>query len=76
MTQHTPLLADFADVTETAAELGVSVRTVHRYIDQPDGLPHLYLGGKLRFHRPTVKEWLMSRMRRPNPTRDAGRRAA
>ncbi len=68
---HPPLLEDFDDLQEIAAELGVAVRTVHRYMALPDGLPHLVIGNRLRFHRPTVREWIMGRMKRPNPTRRA-----
>jgi hypothetical protein len=69
------LLEDFMNLDETAEEFGgVSVRTVRRYMSEPDGLPYLIIGGKTKVHRPTAREWLMRRMKRPNPTR--GRRAA
>ena len=69
------LLDDFMDLEEAAAEIGVSVRTLRRYMDQPDGLPHAIIGGRTRLHRPTTREWLLGRMKRPNPTRRT-RRAA
>lgn len=63
------LLDEFWSVEELAKELGVTTRTIRRYVDEPDGLPHVTIGRRTRFHKPTVRQWLMDRMKRPNPTR-------
>lgn len=65
------LLDDFWTIEELAEELGVTTRTIRRYIDEPNGLPHVAIGRRTRFHKPAVREWLMSRMKRPNPSRRA-----
>ena len=48
-------------------------------LNQPDGLPSTRLGNRLLIHVPTAREWLIGRMRRPNPRRrerEAARGAA
>ena len=46
-------------------------RTLAKWRAQPDGLPFTKIGGKVLYHIPTVRDWLMQRMTRPNPRRIA-----
>jgi hypothetical protein len=69
------LLADFVEDDELAAANNRHVRTIHRWSDQPDGLPFLKLGNKRIYHLPTVREWMLRRMHRPN-LRRGGQHAA
>ena len=68
------LLEDYIDRATLAAELGVNWRTIHRYENQPDGLPSLLIGGRRMYRVDSVRAWLERRERKPNPTR--GRRGA
>jgi hypothetical protein len=38
-------------------------------MNEPNGLPFTQLGNRKIIHLPTAREWLLSRMRRPNPER-------
>jgi hypothetical protein len=62
-------LEDWAEVEPLAAEVNKHPRTINRWMNGPDGLPYTRLGNKRIIHRPTFHEWLLSRMRRPNPRR-------
>src|SRR5262245_36594452 len=66
---HTNFLDDFVDLEPFAAEAKRHVRTVRRWLDQPDGLPYTRIGNRILIHVPTAREWLMKRMRRPAPRR-------
>jgi hypothetical protein len=44
-------------------------RTILRWMNEPNGLPFTQLGNRKIIHLPTAREWLLSRMRRPNPER-------
>jgi len=75
-----PASADLGAVTaglqtreRTAAQLGVSVRTVHRW-ELAENLPVISVG-KLRLHDPAaVRAWLLGRQtKRPEPARGPGR---
>ena len=68
------LLEDYIDRLTLAEELGVNWRTIHRYENQPDGLPSLLIGGRRMYRLESVKAWLARRERQRNPTR--GRREA
>ena len=68
------LLEDYIDRLTLAEELRVNWRTVHRYENQPDGLPSLLIGGRRMYRLESVKAWLERRERQRNPTR--GRRTA
>jgi hypothetical protein len=46
-------------------------RTVKGWCDQPDGLPFAYFGKTPFIHVPTARDWMLSRLRRPNPRRSA-----
>jgi hypothetical protein len=48
---------------------GKSRRTVHRWTQGTDGLPTLKIGNTPYVHLPTGREWVLSRMRTPNPRR-------
>jgi hypothetical protein len=41
-------------------------RTVDRWTRTPDGLPFAKLGNRKIIHIATAREWLFSRLRRPN----------
>jgi hypothetical protein len=66
------VLDDFLDLAPFAAQVDRHVRTVRRWLDQPDGLPYTRLGNRILIHVPTAREWMLgSQMRRPNPRRTA-----
>ena len=67
-----PILEDCIDRVTLAAELRCSERTIARYEQLPDGLPHLSIGGRKLYRISAVKEWIARRERRPNPVRKAG----
>jgi len=50
---------------------GISPRTIARYERQADGLPHTTVGGKKYYRVDSVRAWLASRERKPNPRRRA-----
>ena len=70
------LLADFVDLGPFADEVGRHPRTVRRWLDQPDGLPFTRIGNRILIHVPTAREWIFSRMRKPNPRRATRARSA
>jgi hypothetical protein len=61
------LFEDCADLDPFAKVVKRHPRTVRRWMTEPDGLPFLKIGNRVLIHLPTAKEWLLSRMRRPNP---------
>ena len=63
------LLDGFVDLEPFAAEVERDPRTVRRWMNQPDGLPFTRLGNRILIHIPTAREWMLSRMRRPNQRR-------
>jgi hypothetical protein len=65
------LLQDFTDLEPFAAECKRNPRTVRRWMNQPDGLPYTKIGNRILLHIPTAREWILQRMRRPNPRREA-----
>ena|ERR1700720_3626747 len=62
-------LADCIDVEPFAASLNRKPVTIRRWMKAPGGLPFIRLGNRRLIHVPTAREWLLSRMRRPNPRR-------
>jgi hypothetical protein len=36
-------------------------------MNQPDGLPYSRIGNRILVHVPTARQWIFSRMRKPNP---------
>jgi hypothetical protein len=68
------ILDDFMDLEPFAAEVDRDPRTVRRWMNQPNGLPFTRLGNRLLIHVPTARDWMLSRMRRPNPRAGTPRR--
>lgn len=62
---------DWTEVEPLAAEVKKHPRTINRWMSAPDGLPYVRLGNKRIIHRQTFHEWLLNRMKRPNPRREA-----
>ena len=60
-------LTDYLDLEPFAAEVDRDPRTVRRWLNEPDGLPFTRIGNRILIHIPTAREWLFSRMQRPNP---------
>jgi hypothetical protein len=67
-------LDDYADVEPVAKVLNRHPRTLHRWMGEPDGLPHVKIGKRVLIHIPTARQWMLSRIKRPNPRR--GKRGA
>jgi hypothetical protein len=65
------LLEDFIDIEPFAAQVKRDPRTVRRWMNGPDGLPYAKIGNRLLIHLPSAREWLLSRVRRPNQRRAA-----
>ena len=70
------LLSDFLDLDPFAAQVDRHPRTVRRWLNQPDGLPHTKMGNRILIHVPTAREWLLGRMNTPNPRQTTKRRRA
>jgi hypothetical protein len=68
------ILDDFLGLPEFAAEVKRHPRSVRRWMNQANGLPYTWLGNQVIIHVPTAREWLLSRMRRPNPRASTPRR--
>jgi hypothetical protein len=69
MPKQQPLLEDYLDLEPFAAQVGRHPRTVRRWMDEPDGLPHTRIGNRILVHIPTARAWIMGRMHRPNERR-------
>jgi hypothetical protein len=54
---------------ETARQFKVSVRTVKRYENEPNGLPFIKIGGKCYNKPSSARAWLEARETRANPSR-------
>jgi hypothetical protein len=63
------ILDDYDEQTAWAAAAKVAERTVARYRAMPDGLPFVEFGGKIYIPREESREWLRSRIKRPNQRR-------
>jgi hypothetical protein len=63
------LLEGFADLDELAKEFKRHPRSVRRWTMEPDGLPFVKVGSQVLIHVATAREWLLARMRSPNPRR-------
>lgn len=71
----TRLLDDWLELEVFARdEVKRHPRTVKRWTKSPDGLPYAMLGKTPIIHIPTAREWLLGRMRRPNPRKSASAR--
>lgn len=67
----TKILDEYLNRDQLAAELNVTPRTIIRWQDMPDGLPHVQLGGRILYRIASIKTWLESRERSPNKRRAA-----
>jgi hypothetical protein len=65
------LLADFVEEDALADELHRHPRTIIRWTNQPDGLPFIKLGNRRLYHLPSVRDWLLHKLRKPNTRRAA-----
>jgi hypothetical protein len=63
------LLADYLDLEPFAKAVGRHTRTVRRWLNQPSGLPYTRIGNRILIHIPTARDWIFSRMRKPNAPR-------
>lgn len=61
MTQN--LLSDYYTTAELAQELGISVRTLHRWSGARIGPPQTSIGQKVLYKRSSVIAWLEARER-------------
>lgn len=61
------ILSEYAEVPQVAADFKKCERTILRWMDAPDGLPYLKIGNKRLVHVPTARQWLLGRMKNPNP---------
>jgi hypothetical protein len=68
------LLAELVNVEKFARELKKHPRSIHRWMAAPNGLPFVKLGAERYIHMPSAREWILSRIRRPNPDRRSRRK--
>jgi hypothetical protein len=61
---------DFLDLRPFANQINRNPVTVRRWMRKPDALPFV---NRVLVHVPTAREWLYSRMRKPNPRRSTQR---
>ena len=66
------ILGGFATEAEFAKANDIHPRTLARYRNQPNGMPHIRWGGKIYIDVAGAREWLHKRVVRRNP----GRRVA
>ncbi len=60
-----PLITgEYMRPSELARELGVSLRSLHRWHNLRCGPPRVVVGRKILFRRESVREWLLSREKR------------
>jgi hypothetical protein len=72
-TTTTGLLEDCLELEAFARDIKRHPRTVKRWMLEPDGLPYTRLGKTPIIHVPTARQWLLGRLRTPNPRRHAAR---
>jgi hypothetical protein len=65
---RTSILEGYVSVAQVAADFKRSPRTVLRWMDQADGLPYVKVGRERLIHIETARQWMLSRVRQPNPT--------
>jgi hypothetical protein len=63
------ILEGFLDIEPFAAQVERDPRTVRRWMDEVDGLPYTKIGNRRLIHIETARQWILSRIRRPNPRR-------
>ena len=72
MTKIDPSLGEYLPHRATLRECSSKTRrTVSRWIAPPDGLPHLQLGTDTYIPLPEAREWIASKVKRPNQRRGA-----
>ena len=64
------LLAGYLDLEPFAKKFKRHPRSVRRWTMQPDGLPFVKIGNRVLIHVETARQWMFSRLRRPNPRRE------
>jgi predicted site-specific integrase-resolvase len=62
-TQQTSLLADYLDVGQFCAELGITRRTAERWHTSRYGPPRTRAGKKVLYNRRSVAQWLQRQER-------------
>jgi hypothetical protein len=62
----TSLLDGYVDEFEASRQLSRHPRTLKRYRDQVNGLPHVKVGNQVLYRVEAVRGWLLARERRPN----------
>lgn len=67
----TGLLEDFVDRSQLMADLKVTARTIHRYENQPNGLPSVVIGGRKLYRKSAVMKWVDQQEKKPNQRRSA-----
>jgi hypothetical protein len=65
------ILAGYIREDVFVADAEISKRTSARYRSQADGLPFLEFGGRIYIPIEPAREWLRSRVKRPNQRRKA-----
>jgi hypothetical protein len=69
--EHNGLLSDYYTRKQLAEELQCHPVTIGHMEQLPDGLPSIMIAGRKFYHKESVRLWLTSRERRPNPRRRA-----
>lgn len=67
MTGTASPLEGFLTKSELATAWNVSERSIDRYVNQPDGLPFVRLGGRRLFPVEMCRNWLLARVEQRNP---------
>ena len=65
------ILEDFIDRIQLMADFRVTARTLHRYENQPDGLPSVTIGGRKLYRKTAVLAWIQKREKKPTQRRSA-----
>lgn len=63
------VLEGYVDKLALSEALDVVPRTIDRWRNQPDGIPYTTAGSRVLFRVQSVRDWLASREKRPNPRR-------
>jgi hypothetical protein len=71
MTNPDEVLAGYIDEAALAKAFKKSKRTIARWRNQPDGLPYTTAGATVLVDVCVARDWLRSRMTRPNRRRRA-----
>jgi hypothetical protein len=68
MASDASILEGFVPEDKFAKANHIHIRTAKRYRAEPDGLPFLIWGNRVWIPTEAAREWLLKRVRRPNPT--------